>query len=264
MESNLEVLFTPADFSALPQRDLSASLCVVFDVLRATSTMLTALANGASRIYPVSEIAEALQLRSSHPGFLLAGERDGVRILSAQSGGVDFDLGNSPREFTPERVAGRVIIITTTNGTRAMLHARRAEQVLVASFVNAAAIVARLLDCENVAILCAGTDGLISDDDVLLAGLLVDRLQRQAGMVYQQNAQAMTARETWLNAFALPQALGAEPLAPDRLAERLRNSLGAKNLLALGLDADIAAAARIDSMDVVPRLDPQTFRIGRA
>lgn len=135
--------------------------------------------------------------------------------------------------------------------------------MLVASFVNAAAIVTKLLDCENISILCAGTDRLISDDDVLLAGLLVDRLQRQAGMVYQQNAQALTARETWLGAFALPQALGAEPLTPERLAERLRESLGAQNLLALGLDADIVAAAQIDRWDVVARLDPQTFRVSR-
>ena len=142
-----------------------------------------------------------------------------------------------------------------------MVHARQADEVLVASFVNAAAIVAKLLDREKISILCAGTNRLISDDDVLLAGMLVDRLQRQAGMVYQQNAQALTARESWLHAFALPQALGAELLGPDRLAERLRKTLGARNLLALGLDADILAAAQIDRFDLVPRLDPQTFRI---
>jgi 2-phosphosulfolactate phosphatase len=248
---------------ALPKfvepEELAGTATVVIDVLRASTTIIYALQSGARQVIPCLEIADALALAEQLAGedVVLGGERAGVAIEG-------FPLGNSPEEFSPEEVGGKTVIITTTNGTRAMLHARRAEQVLVASFVNAAAIVARLLDCENVAILCAGTDGLISDDDVLLAGLLVDRLQRQAGMVYQQNAQAMTARETWLNAFALPQALGAEPLAPDRLAERLRNSLGAKNLLALGLDADIAAAARIDSMDVVPRLDPQTFRIGRA
>jgi 2-phosphosulfolactate phosphatase len=113
METNLEVLFTPAEFSALSGRDLSEVHCIVFDVLRATSTMLTALANGASAIFPVREIPEALKLRAAHPSALLAGERDGVRIRAAQTGGVDFDLGNSPREFTRERVAGREIIMTT-------------------------------------------------------------------------------------------------------------------------------------------------------
>jgi 2-phosphosulfolactate phosphatase len=247
---------------ALPKfvevEELVGTATVVIDVLRASTTIIYALEAGARQVIPCLEIADALALAEQLGGedVVLGGERQGVAIEG-------FQLGNSPEEFSAERVEGKTVILTTTNGTRAMLHARQAERVLVASFVNAAAIVAKLLDSENVSILCAGTDGLISDDDVLLAGLLVDRLQRQAGMVYQQNAQALTARETWLSAFALPQALGAEPLAADRLAERLRRSLGAQNLLALGLDADIVAAAQIDSMDVVPRLDPQTFRIGR-
>ena len=122
-------------------------------------------------------------------------------------------------------------------------------------------MVRRLFDRERVHILCAGTDGKIGQDDVLLAGLLVERLQREGGMVYQQNAQAITAREFWLNSFALPQALGAEPLEPDRLAGELRKSLGGQNLTALGLDEDILAAAQIDRFDIVPRLDPKTMRI---
>ena len=77
MKSSLEVLFTPADFSALAARDLSATHCVVYDVLRATTSMLTALANGANSILPVRDIHEAIKLRSKFPNALLAGERDG-------------------------------------------------------------------------------------------------------------------------------------------------------------------------------------------
>src|SRR6185437_5993383 len=95
----LEVLFTPADFAALKGRNLSETLCVVFDVFRATSSMVTALANGAEAIVPVSEIPEALAIKERAPGVLLAGEREGVRIDAALTGGTDFDLGNSPREF---------------------------------------------------------------------------------------------------------------------------------------------------------------------
>jgi 2-phosphosulfolactate phosphatase len=156
------------------------------------------------------------------------------------------------------------VLLTTTNGTRAMIHARQADEIVVATFVNLSAVVQRLLDREHVHILCSGTDGKISEDDVLLAGMLVDRLQRRGGMVYQQNTQTITARETWLHAFALPRAIGAEPLAPERLAEELRKSLGARNLLALGLDADILAAAQIDRFDIVPRLDPETLQIRAA
>ena len=95
----MDVLFTPADFAALARRDLSRTTCVVFDVLRATTSMVTALSAGAEAIVPVSDIPEALAWRNRLPEVLLAGERDGRRILADRTGGVDFDLGNSPREF---------------------------------------------------------------------------------------------------------------------------------------------------------------------
>ena len=104
--SSLEVLFTPAEFAALHARNLSGTTCVVFDVFRATTSMVTALANGAEAVVPVAEIAEAVSLKCERPELLLAGERDGVRIRSPLSGGVDFDLGNSPREFTAEKWVG--------------------------------------------------------------------------------------------------------------------------------------------------------------
>src|SRR5580765_5869778 len=102
--SSLEVLFTPADFEDLKQQQLTDAVCVVFDVLRATSSMVTALANGAKAIIPVEEISEAVALRRQYSQLLLAGERHGVRIPATLSGGTDFDLGNSPREFRTETV----------------------------------------------------------------------------------------------------------------------------------------------------------------
>src|SRR3989442_9567203 len=103
MKKTLEVLFAPAEFVVLPRQDLSQTVCVVFDILRATTSMISALANGAEAIIPVGEIGEALELRRQHPDYLLAGERDGVRIRSPLTGGVDFDLGDLPREVTSER-----------------------------------------------------------------------------------------------------------------------------------------------------------------
>ena len=100
----IDAILSPAELPALAKRDLRDATCVVFDVLRATSTFVTALYNGAKAIIPVSEIAEALALRQKQPDVLLGGERDGVRIRAAQTGGIDFDLGNSPREYTPEMV----------------------------------------------------------------------------------------------------------------------------------------------------------------
>ena len=132
----IETILTTAELPALAQRDLRMTACVVFDVLRATSTFVTALHHGAKAIIPVSEIAEAVAFKKAESGkrkaatILLAGERDGVRIRAAQSGGIDFDFGNSPREFTPERVRGQTIVSTTTNGTRALQACAAAKLVL--------------------------------------------------------------------------------------------------------------------------------------
>jgi 2-phosphosulfolactate phosphatase len=248
---------------ALPRyaepEELAGGTAVVIDVLRAATTIAYALQAGASEVIPCLEVADALALAEQFAAdkILLGGEREGLPIEG-------FQLGNSPEEYTADRVGGKTVIFTTTNGTRAMNHARLADEVLIAAFVNASAVVRRLFDREHVHILCAGTDGKIGQDDVLLAGMLVERLQREGGMVYRQNGQAITARESWLNSFALPQSLGAEPLDPDRLAAELRKSPGGRNLTALGLEEDILAAARIDRFDIVPRLDPKTMRIGKA
>lgn len=179
----LEVTFTPADFTALRQRDLSQTVCVVFDVLRATSTMVTALANGAREIIPVCEIAEAIALRQTRPDVLLAGERDGVRILRKLTGSVDFDLGNSPREFTRERVAGRTIVMTTTNGTRALQACRGARRVLVGSFLNLGAVTDWLARArpEHLIVVCSGTGEEAAYEDMLGAGALCDAVWEQFG-----------------------------------------------------------------------------------
>src|SRR3989442_1596993 len=109
--THLEAILSPAEFPILARRDLSQTTCVVFDILRATSSMITALANGAAAILPVAEISEAVALRAKIPGALLAGEREGVRIRANLTGGIDFDFGNSPREFTREQVRGKSIVM---------------------------------------------------------------------------------------------------------------------------------------------------------
>src|SRR5664280_2036304 len=110
----IDTLLSPLELPALAQHDLRGTACVVFDILRATSTFVTALHHGATQIIPVSEITEAVALRQQQPDILLAGERDGIKITAAQSGGTDFDFGNSPREFTAEKVRGKTIVSTTT------------------------------------------------------------------------------------------------------------------------------------------------------
>ncbi|HEY5811595.1 MAG TPA: 2-phosphosulfolactate phosphatase [Terrimicrobiaceae bacterium] len=177
-ERYLEVLFSPVEFAALTQLDLSATTCVVFDVLRATSTMAVALSNGAKAILPVASISEALTIRSQRPDVLLVGERDGVRIPLDLTGGIAFCLGNSPREFTSEIVSGKTIVMTTTNGTRAFRAAVHASRVLVASFLNLAATAERLIKDAPAKILlvCAGTKDEPAYEDALCAGALCELL----------------------------------------------------------------------------------------
>jgi 2-phosphosulfolactate phosphatase len=174
----VEVLFTPADFSALKGRNLATTLCVVFDVFRATSSMVTALANSAEATIPVGEIPEALAIKKRLPAVLLAGERDGVRIRAALTGGADFDLGNSPREFTKEKVAGKTIVMTTTNGTRALRSCAHAKTVLIGSFLNLRATADFVLGAspENLLVICSGTYEQAAYEDALGAGALCDLL----------------------------------------------------------------------------------------
>ena len=174
----IDAILSPAELPALAKRDLRNATCVVFDVLRATSTFVTALHNGARAIMPVSEIAEALACRQKQPDLLLGGERDGVKIRAAQTGGMDFDLGNSPREYTPEKVRGKTIVSTTTNGTRALRACAGAPTVLAASFLNltATAQFIRRLQPAEVLLVCAGTRENIATEDVLAAGALAEML----------------------------------------------------------------------------------------
>jgi 2-phosphosulfolactate phosphatase len=246
MESNLEVLFAPAEFSVLSRRNLSNTHCVVFDVLRATSTMMTALANGASRVFPVLEISDALRLRVDHPGALLAGERNGVRILSAQSGGVDFDLGNSPREFTSDRVAGREIIMTTTNGTRALQACIGARRIFPGGWLNLGAL-ARRLQSEPAArllIVCAGTYDEAAYEDTLAAGAMCDLIWAQFEIETERiSDSAHIARQIYLDA------------AGDVEGAMQRHSRNTRRLLSmLGLSEDVAFCLRRDTLNLVAEL----------
>jgi 2-phosphosulfolactate phosphatase len=207
-------------------------------------------------VIPCAEVEEARKIACQFPAdeVVLGGERGGLAVKG-------FDLGNSPDEYTAKRVRGKTLVITTTNGTRAMAHAQTAAQIFLGAFVNVSALCEQLQGHGAIHILCAGTNGQYSEDDVLLAGMLVDRLQRRDGMGYMLNGQAITAQEMWLHEFALPKALGAETLEPERLAEALHDTSGGRGLAALGLDKDILAAAQIDRLPIVPELDPVSFRI---
>ncbi len=159
----------PSAIARLTPQGLRGRTCVVFDILRATTTMVTALAHGAEAIYPVTSIDEALALKGVKPTALLGGERGGGRIAG-------FDLGNSPREYLD--CAGREIIMTTTNGTRALRACQGARAVYAAGFVNLRAMTDHLLaTCpEHLLMVCAGTGNAPALEDGLAAGALMEAL----------------------------------------------------------------------------------------
>jgi 2-phosphosulfolactate phosphatase len=236
----IDTLLTPAELPALACRDLRATACVVFDILRATSTFVTALHNGAKEIIPVSEIAEAVALRNKMPDVRLAGERDGVKIRAALSGGLDFDFGNSPREFRPEKVRGRTIVSTTTNGTRALRACVGAKMILASSFLNLAAT-AKFLNTsppEEILLVCAGTGAGVALEDVLAAGAL-------AGLL---GGEFSDATEIASRTFQS---------AKNELAAVIAGSQNARRLLAIPeLRADVAFCSQRDIFKIVAAVQP--------
>ena len=215
---HLATTATPADFEALSRTDLSQSTCVVFDILRATSSMVTALANGAEQILPVASIDDALAAHAQHPDALLCGERDGLRITAAQAKGTDFHLGNSPREYTAEIVTGKKLISTTTNGTRALRACANAKQTLIASFLNLTATAEHLRNLcpPNLTLVCAGTHEQAALEDTLAAGALTGALGDD---VVEMDDATLAARLLFASApieKTLPQATNARRLLAIR------------------------------------------------
>ena len=219
--------------------ELAGHTVVLIDVLRASTTIVHALAAGASDVVPCLEIRDARELAAKRQGsVVLGGERQGRPIEG-------FDLGNSPSQYTADTVAGKSVIFTTTNGTGALIACQGAGRVLVAGFVNLAAVCRALGAEPRVEIVCAGTAGQVSREDVLLAGAIVHLLDATGGAAGPQlNDQAAIARDAWL------AAIESAPLP-----QLLRESRGGRNLLKLGYDGDIELAASRDKFDLVPELD---------
>ena len=243
LNMRIDTLLSPAELPALARRDLSRTACVVFDILRATSTFVTALHHGAAGLRPVGEIAEAVAVRRRDPQALLAGEREGLRLRAEQTGGTDFDFGNSPREFIPEAVRDKTIVSTTTNGTRALRAAAPAKTVLAASLLNLAATADFLRHESELLILCAGTGSGAALEDVLAAGALIEALSTQGTPCPALTDSAEMARLI----FAASR---------HDLAAAFARSENGRRLLSLPeLAADVAFCCQTDVFNLVARMD---------
>lgn len=209
---------------------------VVVDVLRATSTIATALANGAEGVIPVENPEEAVLVgnRLGRERVLLCGERESVKIPG-------FDLDNSPASFTPAAVAGKTLVMTTTNGTRALRALSAAVSLQTAALLNRAAAARALAnEAGDVTIVCAGDDGRFALDDALGAGALVDALIALAG-----NFELLDGARAAAMLYA-----SAQP----RLGDAIASADHATTLARAGFGADVVRCAQLDQFDIVPTL----------
>ena len=220
----------------LADRDALAGACVVvIDVLRASTSIVEALESGAELIIPVGDIATASRL--APPGDranakkVLAGER---RCCAVDG----FDLGNSPREFTPARVRGKKVVLTTTNGTRAFAAAVKSSRVVVCAFSNLPAVAEAVRGEEHLAVVCCGSEGSIAAEDLLCGGMLL----RALGEAYAESALNDAARLS----LVLAEKHG------ENIEAFLRSTDHGRTLVELGFSDDVAFCARLGTTRRVP------------
>jgi 2-phosphosulfolactate phosphatase len=245
----------------IPPGSLKGGLAVVVDVLRATTVMVDALASGCEAVIPCGEIDEAKAVAAALPPgtVLLAGERQALPIPG-------FDLGNSPAEFAPGLCLGKTVVMTTTNGTRAVLASLDAERVYIAAFTNLRAtseeISVQFLKKDHghpVHIICAGTEGYISLEDSLLAGALTSQIVGLAEFIAEVwNLKEPKLAELFGNDEALmvvSQWLEVERYLKKRpLRELLRLGRGGRNVEQIGRWVDIVDSAYVDRFKLVAEL----------
>jgi len=237
----VHVALMPGEF---PDLGLDGHVALVVDVFRATSMVIAAFGAGCVRVIPVANAGAAREKAAAMAPepVLLAGEQGGDPIEG-------FDLGNSPLDCTPDRVGGRTLVLTTTNGTRAMLKASDADVAAVAALTNvsAAARWAAARD-RDVTVLCAGEQGRFSLEDAVCGGLLVEGLLR-ADPTARLSDAARAAR-------CLGLLYGAQT---DRLK---RDAAWARQLDRRGLAADLDACVRLDASSLVPEIAAGAVTLG--
>jgi 2-phosphosulfolactate phosphatase len=230
----IDVYFTPL---VLNPGDFSGRGIVVLDVLRATTTVITALANGAKAVIPAATSEEAVRLASNleKDDVLLAGERKSVKIEG-------FALGNSPLEMTPEVVAGKTIVLATTNGTPALVASQGGDPVLVGAPANFAALTIRaretLVDRGELVIVCAGRERQFALEDAYTAGRLIKAVKKGLGKLELNDAANA--------ALVLGDAY-------DDWADAFTGTVAARQLVEANLSADVAFCAKPNRFGAVPQ-----------
>jgi 2-phosphosulfolactate phosphatase len=224
---SVEVCFTPEDYHLYEKGNQAV---VVIDVLRATSVICSALYHGVSKVIPV----ESLEVASEYldKGYLVAGERNGKKIE-------EFALGNSPLAFISGEYHGHELVISTTNGTRAINTALKAKQLLIGSLLNAESVAQHLLTQEmDVLLLCSGWKGKTNLEDSICAGYIAHMLKESKRFTSEEDSS--------LIAINLFESARSNPYA------FLKGSSHRRRLLKLGLSNDIKYCLKANALNIVP------------
>ena len=231
-------------YFTIPELDVGAigdATVVVIDVVRATTTIIEALANGARAIYPTTSTEDAVRLAASmgREDTLLCGERKGRKVEG-------FDLGNSPGEYTEEAVRDMKLVMSTTNGTKALRVGQEGARLLPCAFTNLGAVANEVKTDEHLVIICAGQEDSFSLDDALCAGHLAKRVLGEAGG--DENVNDATRA-------ALALASVQEPTR-----EVLSRAAGGAAVIEIGLADDLDICADVDRHDIVVLMSDQAIR----
>ncbi|MGO8991085.1 MAG: 2-phosphosulfolactate phosphatase [bacterium] len=208
---------------------------VIIDVLRATSVILHAMSEGASEVFPLASVEEALQMAKAFPrgSVLLGGERESGNIPG-------FDLGNSPRDYVAEKVKEKKLILTTTNGTKAFHLVSSGKEILVGSFFNIGAVAQRCLESgKDLLIFASGDEGNFSLEDTLCGGMLID-------LITEKRKRPISLTDASQCAQILYQKF------KNNLLEAFHLSRHGRELMNRGFEDDLAYCARIDISSLVP------------
>ena len=226
----IEVCYTPQAYNLFHKDD---AIVVVIDVFRATSAIVTAFYNGVSKMIPVATVQEAKEYQAN--GFMAAAERDGEMMEG-------FELGNSPFGYMNNKVKGKTIAISTTNGTQAIEASRRASKIIVGSFLNLDAVCNYLLDQKkDVILVCAGWKNKFNLEDTLFAGAVVDKLTSTSDFGIECDS-AIASKHLY-------------NLAKDDLYSFLGTSSHRNRLAKLDLERDIKYCLTLNLCPVIPVME---------
>jgi len=227
MQRKIEVCLTPALINLYTIED---SIVVVIDILRATSSIVYGIDNGARAIIPVAQVEDCLNY--SDKGFLLAAERNGEVVEG-------YDFGNSPFSYTADKVAGKTVVLTTTNGTKALHLVKKAHQVVIGSFLNLQSLCEWIkLQDRNVLLLCAGWKDQFNLEDTLFAGAVVQQL-RSSFELYDDASVAAEDLYT---------------LAKDNLRAYVGKSSHSHRMVALNIEEDVKFCLQLNICEAIPVL----------